>query len=133
MASLIQRLTEKQIVIGLFAFTPVRGTALSSADPPSLDHYRRIQVAHWLISAGSSRVQDFCFDRQGHILHYGIAPERLRELLRDGRAFQTTGCAGCNRPYYNERPGGPMYNYPRPLARDEVEHEILTLIQSLRQ
>jgi len=31
-----------------------------------------------------------------------------------------TGCDGCNRPYYNERPRGPMYNYPRPLNKKEV-------------
>ena len=132
MASLIQRLVEKQITIGLFAFTPVRGTALSSASPPSLDHYRRIQVAHWLIASEASHVRDLSFDGQGQIVDYGIPKKGLREVLRDGRAFQTTGCASCNRPYYNEPPGGPIYNYPRPLERDEAEQEILALINGLR-
>ncbi|MCW3977503.1 MAG: radical SAM protein, partial [Candidatus Bathyarchaeota archaeon] len=40
----------------------------------------------------------------------------------------TSGCPGCNRPYYNERPGGPLYNYPRQPLPDEIraikEHQI---------
>ena len=41
----------------------------------------------------------------------------LRQLAQ---AFQTSGCPGCNRPYYNERPGHVPYNYPRPLNADEA-------------
>ena len=37
----------------------------------------------------------------------------------NGQAFQTSGCPGCNRPYYNERPGRTMFNYPRPLTPEE--------------
>jgi biotin synthase-related radical SAM superfamily protein len=46
----------------------------------------------------------------------GVASWRV-----DGEAFCTAGCPGCNRPFYNERPAGPMYNYPRPLTPAEVE------------
>jgi len=44
----------------------------------------------------------------------------VRVLLSSGEAFRTSGCKGCNRPFYNERPSGPMYNYPRPLTPDEA-------------
>ncbi|HDI74230.1 MAG TPA: hypothetical protein ENF57_04430 [Candidatus Korarchaeota archaeon] len=27
-------------------------------------------------------------------------------------AFLTSGCPSCNRPFYNERPRGPIYNFP---------------------
>jgi len=37
-----------------------------------------------------------------------------------GEPFQTCGCPDCNRPFYNERPGGVMYNYPRPLTPVEA-------------
>jgi biotin synthase len=26
----------------------------------------------------------------------------------------------CNRPFYNESPGGPIYNYPRNLTAQEI-------------
>jgi biotin synthase len=48
----------------------------------------------------------------------------LLEALKDGEAFRTTGCPGCNRPFYNERPSGPFYNYPRPLKQNEIEQEL---------
>jgi biotin synthase len=41
-------------------------------------------------------------------------------LPATGEPFQTSGCPDCNRPYYNERPGGVMYNYPRPLVAAEA-------------
>jgi len=43
----------------------------------------------------------------------------LEEALELGSPFQTSGCPGCNRPYYNEKPSGPIYNYPRSLTREE--------------
>jgi biotin synthase-related radical SAM superfamily protein len=42
----------------------------------------------------------------------------------EGEAFETSGCADCNRPYYNEQPGGPLYNYPRPLTSEETQRAI---------
>jgi len=43
--------------------------------------------------------------------------------LGTGEAFRTSGCPGCNRPYYNERPSGPFYNYPRGLTEEEARRE----------
>ena len=54
--------------------------------------------------------------------------EWLKQILSTGTAFQTTGCVGCNRPFYNERPKGPMYNYPRNLSNDEVT----TILEELK-
>ena len=45
--------------------------------------------------------------------------------------FETSGCPGCNRPYYNERPGGMLYNYPRPLTAAEAAREIEFLFAAL--
>lgn len=118
---LFQRLAEQGIRIGLFAFTPVPGTALEGHTPPPLAAYRRVQAARFLIESGHARAEDFAFAPDGRIVDYGLSSQRLlRELLADGQAFQTAGCDGCNRPYYNERPSGPMYNYPRPLTPSEA-------------
>jgi biotin synthase len=58
------------------------------------------------------------FDSTGRLVALGN-----RGLLK-GEAFETSGCADCNRPYYNEQPGGPLYNYPRPLTSEETERAI---------
>jgi uncharacterized radical SAM superfamily protein/biotin synthase-related radical SAM superfamily protein len=108
--------------VGLFAFTPVRGTPLESRPQPPLDVYRRMQVARFLVHRGLARAEQFRFDEAGRLVSCG--PPDLRTLLADGEAFRTSGCPGCNRPFYNERPGGVMYNYPEVLSREEAARAI---------
>ena len=110
--------TDKGISIGLFAFTPVRGTALAEKLPPAIAQYRRIQIAYRLLQHGYQ--QDVIAYKDGCIVEFKVPEAELFAILRDGKAFQTSGCADCNRPYYNERPGGIIYNYPRPLTSIEV-------------
>ncbi|MDY7042531.1 MAG: radical SAM protein, partial [Chloroflexota bacterium] len=121
MARLIQRLHDWGAVVGLFAFTPLRGTAMEDVSPPLLGTYRRVQTARYLIVHGLARAEQFAFE-DGQLIAFNV--HRLRELLAGGVAFQTSGCPDCNRPFYNERPGGVMYNYPRPLKSTEVEQAI---------
>jgi len=104
--------------IGLFAFTPVRGTPMVDRKQPPLRQYRRMQAARWLILNHGARMTNFRFRRQGALQAIHFAG--WREALRDGAAFQTPGCPDCNRPFYNERPGGTIYNYPRPLTVEEA-------------
>jgi lipoyl synthase len=85
------------VIVGLFAYTPSGNTGMLA---PSLERYRKAQVMHYRIMNRSDK----------------IAPE----------AFQASGCPGCNRPFYNERPRGPWYNFPRPLSTEEY-HECLAL------
>jgi len=121
MSTILQQMVDWQVTIGLFSFTPIPGTAWGKRPYPSLPSYRRIQAARYLLTRGVCRVENFSFSPTGQIVSYGLNRRRLRELLADGCAFQTAGCPGCNRPYYNERPGGAMYNYPRPLHAEEIE------------
>ena len=104
----------------LFAFTPIRGTAMQDEPPPSLESYRRLQVARYLLVQGVCSVEDVSFSERGWIVSFGLPRSELGEALAGGEAFQTSGCPGCNRPYYNEPPRGPLYNYPRPLTGTEV-------------
>jgi biotin synthase len=131
MSTILQEMVDRQITVGLFAFTPVRGTSWGKRQPPALASYRRIQAARYLMSIGVCRVQDFTFSTVGQLLSYGLNRQRLCELLADGRAFQTAGCPGCNRPYYNERPGRAVYNYPRPLYPKEIEAAISLVLSEL--
>jgi biotin synthase len=113
---------QQGITVGLFAFTPVRGTVWSERLPPPIEQYRRLQIAHCLLKGGYGREAIICC--QGRIAGFKVEEEGLQTLLADGSAFQTSGCDDCNRPYYNERPGGVMYNYPRQLTAAEVVQAI---------
>jgi biotin synthase-related radical SAM superfamily protein len=113
---------ELSLGVGLFAFTPVRGTPMADGKQPLLRHYRRMQAARWLILNHGARMASFQLTPQGSLQALRMA--EWRKALAGGAAFQTPGCPGCNRPFYNERPGGTMYNYPRPLTEAEVAEAI---------
>ncbi len=109
--------------VGLFAFTPVRGTALENHPPPPLSVYRRVQAARYLLFNNLLPASKILIGSDGRI-GFDVDSEWLRETLSAGTAFRTSGCVGCNRPYYNERPSGPLYNYHRPLTEEEVEQAL---------
>jgi len=119
MIETIQWCTDLGIHPSLFAFTPIQGTMLESLQQPPIQIYRRIQLARHLLVYGETRCQNMSFDQDDHVLDFGIERHVLRNVVETGVAFQTSGCPGCNRPYYNESPRGPIYNYPRPLTQNE--------------
>jgi biotin synthase len=118
MVDRIQWAHDQGLVVGLFAFTPVRGTHLADRPPPPLAVYRRMQAVRWLVVHGLSRSEDMAFDDKGRLLGLGAV------LPENGQPFRTSGCPDCNRPFYNEQPGGPLYNYPRPLTRAEADRAL---------
>jgi biotin synthase-related radical SAM superfamily protein len=117
----IQWCVDSGIYPGLFAFTPIPGTALENNLKPSLNHYRRVQLVHYLLTHRKARLENMEFNSGGCLTSFGIPKEQLLEVIDTGEPFLTSGCPGCNRPYYNERPGGPLYNYPRQLRHEEIE------------
>lgn len=119
--------------VALFAFTPVRGTPLAGAPPPPLAAYRRVQAALWLLARGLASAEAFRYRDDGALATFGLPEAVLGDLLAGGDAFRTSGCPDCNRPYYNERPGGVMYNYPRPLTPSEAEAEVTALLCGLEK
>lgn len=112
----------------LFAFTPVRGTAMEEKSPPSMGCYRRLQVARHLLVQGVCAAEDLSFSQEGRIASFGVSRSELEGVLAGGEAFQTSGCPGCNRPYYNEPPRGPLYNYPRPLTPTELRNALTAAV-----
>jgi lipoyl synthase len=117
----IQECIDLGVLPVLFAFTPIRGTALAEKPQPQLASYRRIQLARYLIVNRLTRFEDVQFDNQGNIASYGIGNKTLTQLVETGKPFLTSGCPSCNRPFYNEKPSGPIYNYPRELHPEETD------------
>jgi biotin synthase len=120
LVAIIQKMVDMNVYPSLFAFTPIQGTALENRPQPSLQRYRRIQVAQYLVTKGKSTYSTMKFNQKGDLVDYGVSLERLKEIVASGEPFLTSGCPDCNRPFYNEKATGPVYNYPRPLTRDEV-------------
>jgi len=77
-------------------------------------------LARYLIINGKTRFQNMKFDSGGRIIDFGVSEAQLQKTILEGTPFCTSGCPECNRPYYNERPGGPMYNYPRQPSSEEI-------------
>lgn len=122
MVRMIQKMHDMGVITGLFAFTPVAGTRMESFPPPELTSYRRIQIARYLIVKNVARAEDFSFSDAGEIIAF---PPFDPEILSDGEAFRTSGCPDCNRPYYNEPPSGPLYNFPYPPSPEEVRQAMM--------
>lgn len=116
----IQWCVNSGIYPGLFAFTPVPGTFFENKLQPSLLSYRRIQLAHYLLTHKKICMKNLEFDSNDRIIKFGVEQSELLHIIDSGEPFLTSGCPGCNRPYYNERPGGPIYNYPRKLQLEEI-------------
>jgi biotin synthase-related radical SAM superfamily protein len=125
---MIQRCVDMGVLPALFAFTPIPGTALENNPQPSVQHYRHVQLARHLIFHGTVEYEDMCFDEEGCITDFGVEKEALVNIIQTGNPFLTSGCPNCNRPYYNEKPSGPIYNYPRPLTEKEMAQTVRELM-----
>lgn len=118
----MMRLRDMGIYTALFAFTPVNG-----GKPPDMGRYRAVQLAHALIY--SKKWKDFEFVH-GKVTDF-VAEKAILEDLAN-HAFLTSGCPGCNRPFYNERPGKDLYNYPYPIGRDTAKKALDMAMSYLR-
>jgi lipoyl synthase len=117
----IQRCVDLGVLPALFAFTPIRGTVLEGSSPPKLESYRRVQLARHLIVSAETKLSKMAFNSAGEVADFGVAFEVLDQAIESGMAFCTSGCPDCNRPYYNEKPSGPIYNYPKMLDAEQVK------------
>lgn len=120
MVRAIQFLHDMGITLALFAFTPIEGSGLSEGKPPSVGKYRRIQLARHLIVNGLTSFSDIGFE-DGEITDFGASEKAISSALRSGEPFRTSGCPDCNRPFYNEAPSGPIYNYPKKLNSEDIQ------------
>jgi len=120
MVETIQQCVNMGVLPALFAFTPIYGTAMENCSQPIIQVYRRIQLARHLILHGFAKSSDMHFDDEGKIVDFGVDKQLLLQAIQAGKPFQTSGCPNCNRPYYNEKPSGPVYNFPKDLSSKEI-------------
>ena len=125
--ALAAKLLKAQVILALFAFVPLKGTRLENNKPPTLAHYRRVQAAFYLLREKKITFKMLKFE-QGRLRSFDLSANEITRGLADGEAFRTSGCPGCNRPYYNERPGKTIYNYHRPLDEKEFEAALSQVI-----
>ncbi len=119
LVQVMQRLVNMGVHPSLFAFTPIPGTLMGGRPRPSISRYRRVQVAQYLVTHGMVKQGGMRFDDGGDLVDFGVSKEDLSHVIGTGEPFTTSGCPGCNRPFYNESPRGPFYNYPsRPNVND---------------
>jgi biotin synthase len=108
----------------LFSFFPEKGSPMEGHSPPPLDQYRRIQLSRWIINGGLGPAGQMKFDETGRLIDFGMDVHPLIEI---GEPFMTSGCPGrdgkaaCNRPYGNERPSGPIRNFPFMPEPEDIE------------
>jgi len=109
------------ILTGLFSFYPIKYTKLANLQQPPLISYRKIQLGKYLIDKNLEVIQNFIFDSNGVLIKFNISLETLKDICIEGKAFQTSGCPGCNRPYYTSSPKSIQYNFARPLNQKEKD------------
>jgi len=130
----LQKFYDQNITVGLFAFTPVKGTTLEKHPQPDIESYRRIQLARYLINAGKTSFSKITFSRKeeqrDQILDFGIKKEEIEQIMSYGKPFRTSGCPHCNRPFYNESPGKDLYNFPNELTEEDIAVVRKSLIDS---
>lgn len=129
MVRTIQKCIDMGVLPALFAFTPIKGTTFGRMTQPAVSDYRRLQLARHLILHRRSNFSKMRFDDAGRLIYLGVSMRELRRVIGNGEPFRTSGCPDCNRPYYNEKPSGPIYNYPRRLTADEVSETLHQLEQ----
>jgi biotin synthase len=128
---LIQNLHGAKIKVSLFAFTPIKGTKLQNNLRPDLTGFRKIQLGRYLIINDIKKIKDFTFNMRGDIIKFNLNQTELRNIIEGSNAFMTSGCPGCNRPYYTSKPSGLIYNFPRKLAvkeQDEIHKSLLRFL-----
>jgi biotin synthase len=110
----------------LFSFFPEAGSLLEDLPQPTYGHYRRMQLARYIINEGYGGIDRMTFAEDGKLTDLGLTDEELDAIIDNGEAFMTSGCPGhdgkvaCNRPFGNERPSKPIRNYPFPPNEEDI-------------
>ncbi len=102
--------------VALFAYTPLTQWR---RDKPSVEYYRLCQIVRYFLSRGYS-LEEIVSIRNNKIYLESWVTDTIENNRLYPGIFLTSGCPDCNRPFYNESPRGPFYNYP--LASMVLEH-----------
>ncbi|MHA1727322.1 MAG: radical SAM protein [Promethearchaeota archaeon] len=126
----ILRMKELGVITGLFAFFPIKNTKFENRERPTIINFRKIQLGKYLIDTGRKNVEDFTFNNNRELISFNITQDTLRKAINLNFPFQTSGCPGCNRPYYTSSPSPrkEQYNFPRKLTEPEKERIYYELV-----
>lgn len=113
---------DNDVLVSLFAFTPIKGTPLEHFETVPIERYRKMQFVRSLLFKKIPFKPIYEEDILKEI-EMDYKKEFIESLLNDLSIYMTQGCPNCNRPFYNEKPNGPMYNFPSLLT---VENNIVS-------
>lgn len=120
----IKKVVEKDILPGIFLFTPIKGTPMENAPRPSMLQFRHVQLCRYLLLQKIENATRFVYSEDGTLVRIRhFTPSELSQIIQNNSAFKTAGCPDCNRPYYTSRPGEEQDGYPRDLTADE--HQLI--------
>ncbi len=132
MVATMQEAHDMGALTHLFSFNPEPGTTLGEWPQPPIGSYHRIQLARYIINEHFGRGDAMAFDDRENIVDFGLESELLEQLIDEGKAFMTSGCAGktvdcaCNRPFGNCTPyqaaQGRWRNFPIPPEESDIVH-----------
>ncbi|MCP4764111.1 MAG: radical SAM protein [archaeon] len=114
----ISEMKLKGINTGIFAFTPLKNTKSENLKRPEMIKFRKIQLGKYLIDTKKKAIDDFKFDNNGKLSSLEISSNELEKFVDKSIPFQTSGCPGCNRPYYTSTPREEQYNFPEPINKN---------------
>lgn len=104
--------------IALFNYTSIHGYS-----PVDVKCYRLTQLARFLLE--NNLDPDLYIDYEKRVVKREIPVKSIIE------AFYTSGCPGCNRPFYNESPRGPLYNIPSQKLLEEYYERLRGELESI--
>ncbi|MCF2141109.1 MAG: radical SAM protein [Candidatus Lokiarchaeota archaeon] len=127
----IDNTIKRNVLPGIFMFTPIPHTPMEHHPRPSIKKFRRIQLARYLLLYEKIPVERFNFSSEGRLESItGFSEVELNRIIEKEIAFYTAGCPGCNRPYYTSRPGKEHDGFPRKLLESEKK-KIFSELQDL--
>lgn len=124
--TLMEKLVMKGADIALFAYIPIdKGLIKPVLD---LEYYREAQIVRYFLLRGY-RLREI-LGENGRVGR-DIIGDIVRNVNKYTRIFITSGCPYCNRPYYNESPRGPFYNFYSEKHVMEHLNDIINSIEKL--
>jgi len=117
----IQNMKSKGILTGLFAFYPIAKTRFENRTRPTIVNFRKIQLGRYGIDTQKWKLSDLIFTSNGLLTQFPLSSQELRTIISLSVPFETSGCPGCNRPYYTSSPREEQHNYPRKLTMSEQD------------
>lgn len=124
---LIHKLIKMGAGIALFSYTPLKGVKLHNIRP-DIGYYRAVQILTYYLSKGYEPLDIVYVENERIYIRKEIVQEILEDINKYLEIFLTRGCPHCNRPYYNESPRGPFYNF---YSVDHVKRYVNVLKQEL--